>query len=70
MTGFEGWYGLFGWEKGFRCQMLGRECPEAVLPDTALYLPTSSHFFIVNKLLYLSLSPGRKAKGVKALFPS
>ena len=42
MTGFEGWYGLFGWEKGFRCQMLGRECPEAVLPDRALHLPTLS----------------------------
>jgi len=23
------------------CHMLGRECPEAVLPDRALYLPSS-----------------------------
>ena len=33
-----------------RCHMLGRECPEAVLPDRALYLPTLSHLMIVNKL--------------------
>ena len=31
--------------------MLGRECPEAVLPDRALSLPTFSHMLIVNKLL-------------------
>ena len=34
-----------------RCHMLGRECPEVVLPDRALYLPTFSHMLIVNKLL-------------------
>ena len=43
-----------------RCRMLGRECPEAVLPDRALYLPTFSHLLIV-KLLSLprlqALSP-------------
>jgi hypothetical protein len=32
------------------------ECPEAVLPDRALYLLTFSHLLIVNKLLPLSLS--------------
>jgi len=31
-------------------------CPEAVLPDRALYLPTFSHLLIVKKLLSLSLS--------------
>ncbi len=36
-----------------RCQMLGRECPEAVFPDRVLYLPTCSHLLIVNKLLFL-----------------
>jgi hypothetical protein len=37
---------------------MGRECPEAVLPDMALYFPTFSHLLIVNKLLSLSpLSP-------------
>ena len=39
-----------------RCHMLGRERPEAVLPDRALYLPTFSHLLIVNKLLSLSIS--------------
>jgi len=34
--------------------MLGRECPEAVLPDRALYLATFSHLLIANKLLSLS----------------
>jgi hypothetical protein len=29
--------------------MLGPERPGAVLPDRALYLPTFSHFLIVNK---------------------
>ncbi len=45
-------------ERGYstRCQMLGRECPEAVLPDRALYLPTFSHFLIVNNILSLFLS--------------
>ena len=33
--------------------------PEAVLPDRALYLPTFSHFLIVNKSLSLSLSLSR-----------
>jgi hypothetical protein len=38
--------------------MMGRECPEAVLPDMALYFPTFSDLLIVNKLLSLSpLSP-------------
>jgi hypothetical protein len=32
---------------------LGRECPEAVSPDRALYLKTFSHLLIVNKLLSL-----------------
>jgi hypothetical protein len=31
--------------------MLGRQCPEAVLPDRAMFLPTFSHLLIVNKLL-------------------
>jgi hypothetical protein len=31
---------------------LGRECPEAVLPDRALYSPTFSYVLIVNKLLW------------------
>jgi hypothetical protein len=31
--------------------MLGRECPEAVLPDRALYVTTFRHWLIVNKLL-------------------
>jgi hypothetical protein len=43
--------------------MLEPERPEAVLPDRALYLPTFSHFLIVNKLLSISpsllLSRGR-----------
>ena len=39
-----------------RCQMLGPERPEAVLPDMGLYLPTFSPFLIVNKA---SLSPLR-----------
>ena len=59
---------------GYRtsCHILGRECPEAVLPDRALYsltlshlLSTLSHLFIVNKLLSLerpvAVSPGRDA---------
>ena len=33
----------------YSCHMLGRECPEAVLPDRALYLTTFSQFLIVNK---------------------
>ena len=33
-----------------------RECPEAVLREMALYLPTFSHLLIVNKLLSLSIS--------------
>jgi hypothetical protein len=41
-----------------RCHMQGRECPEAVLPDRALYLPTFSHLLIVNKLLSLSPPSG------------
>ena len=28
--------------------MLGRESPQGVLPDRALYLPTASHLLIVN----------------------
>ena len=44
------------WGYSTRCHMLGRECPEAVLPDRALYLPTFSHLLIVNKLLSLSIS--------------
>jgi hypothetical protein len=28
------------WGYSSRCHMLGPECPEAVLPDRALYLPT------------------------------
>ena len=40
-----------------RCQMLGPERPEAVLPDMGLYLPTFSPFLIVNKA---SLSPLRQ----------
>ena len=39
-----------------RCHMLGPERQEAVLPDRALYLPTFSHFLIVNKAL-LSFPP-------------
>jgi hypothetical protein len=35
---------------------VGREFPEAVLPDRVIYLPTFSHLLIVNKLLSLSLS--------------
>jgi len=31
--------------------MLDHECPEAVLPDRELHLPTFSHLLIVNKLL-------------------
>ncbi len=34
---------------------LVRECPEAVLPDRALYLPPFSHLLIVNKPLLVSL---------------
>jgi hypothetical protein len=34
---------------------LGRERPEAVLPDRALYLPSFSHLLIVNKFRSLSL---------------
>jgi hypothetical protein len=37
--------------------MLEPVCPEAVLPDRALCLPTFSHFLIVNKLLSLSPPP-------------
>jgi hypothetical protein len=37
--------------------MLGRECPEAVLPDRALYLSNFSHLPIVNKPLSLSYPP-------------
>jgi hypothetical protein len=32
------------------CHMLGRECPEAVLPDRASPLPTLSHLLIDSKL--------------------
>ena len=40
-----------------RCHMLGHKRPEAVLPDRTLYLPTFSHFLIVNKTsLSLSIS--------------
>jgi hypothetical protein len=39
-----------------RCHMLGPERQEAVLPGRALYLPTFSHFLIVNKAL-LSFPP-------------
>jgi hypothetical protein len=48
------------WGCSTRCHMLGRECPEAVLPDRAFYLPPFIHFqLIVNILLShtLSLSP-------------
>ncbi len=31
-----------------RCQMLGRERPDAVLPERTLYLPTFSHLLIVD----------------------
>jgi hypothetical protein len=31
------------WGRSNRCDMLGRECQEAVLPHRALYLPTASH---------------------------
>jgi hypothetical protein len=48
-------------ESGGCCQMPGRECPEAVLPDRALYLPTASHLFIVYQL---SLSLSRTPFGV------
>jgi hypothetical protein len=34
-----------------RCHILGRECPEAVLPDRALSLVTFSHLSIVVNLL-------------------
>ena len=36
--------------------MLGRERPEAVLPDRALYLPTFCHFLIANKTSLASLT--------------
>jgi hypothetical protein len=46
------------WRYSTLCRMMGRECPEAVLPDMALYFPTFSDLLIVNKLLSLSpLSP-------------
>jgi hypothetical protein len=32
-----------------RRHMLGPACPEALLPDRELYLPSFSHFLIVNK---------------------
>ena len=34
------------WGYSTRCQMLGPERPEAMLPDRALYLPTFSHLLI------------------------
>jgi hypothetical protein len=46
------------WGYSTRCHMLGPECPEAVLPDRALYLPTFSHFLVVNKTS-LSYPTGR-----------
>ena len=49
------------WGYSTRCHMLGRECPEAVLPDRALYLTTFSHLLIVNNLVSLSLSLGGKS---------
>jgi hypothetical protein len=42
------------WGDSTRRHMLEPVRPEAVLPDRALYLPTASHLFIVNKLLSLS----------------
>ena len=45
-----------GYSTRSRCHMLGRECPEAVLRDRALYFPIFSHLLIINKLLSLSLS--------------
>ena len=36
--------------------MLGRECPEAVLPDRVFNLPTFSQLLIVTKVLWLCLS--------------
>ena len=39
------------WGQSTRYHMLGRECPEAVLPGRSLYLPTLSDLLIVNKLL-------------------
>lgn len=45
-----------GWGYSTRCHMLGRECPEAVLPDRTLYLLTFSHLLIVNELLPLTFS--------------
>jgi hypothetical protein len=32
-----------------RCHMLGLECPETVLPDRALYVPTFRHWLIVSR---------------------
>jgi hypothetical protein len=49
-----------------RCHMLGRERPEAVLPVRALYLPTFSHFLIVNKT---SLSRARGEWGILFAWP-
>jgi hypothetical protein len=40
-----------------RCHMLGSKCPEAVLRDKVLYLPTFSHLLIGNKLR------GREGRG-------
>jgi hypothetical protein len=45
------------WESSTCCHMHGRECPELMLPDRALYLPTFSHLSIVNKLR------GREGRG-------
>jgi hypothetical protein len=50
--------------------MLGRECPEAVMPDRALYLPTFSDLLIVNKLLSLSDPLTRVSPYVRRPFPS
>jgi hypothetical protein len=48
--------------------MQGHECPEAVLPDRALYFPTCIHLLIVNKLL--SLSRWRKPSPPTGVFPA
>ena len=59
------------WESSTCCHMHGRECPELMLPDRALYLPTFSHLLIVNKLLSLSLARARTpAPSPPSLSPS
>jgi hypothetical protein len=59
------------WGSSTRCHMHGREFPELVLPDRALYLPTFSHLLIVNKLLSLSRARARTpAPSPPSLSPS